>query len=120
MSACFRNVFAVCCDCCSVALSPVKDVLQESGEGCDGRHVQASPSDACRLESFSMFLQCMSFFLWRSDSSYNCTAGVTMPGWHLCSLPCKWSHVAQVVEHSQDKKRHTNGTPINFAGSTAG
>ena len=43
--ACFGFDIAVSCvaRCCSVlSLSPIKDELQQYGEGCDGRHVQVS------------------------------------------------------------------------------
>ena len=78
----FFNVLAVCCDCCSVALSPIKDGVQQSGEGCDGRLVQASPSDASRLECCSMFSQCMFLFWWRerSDASDTCVVSPCRTG----------------------------------------
>ena len=38
---------------------PSRNGLQQEGEGCDGRLVQAFPSEACRLECCSMFSQCM-------------------------------------------------------------
>ena len=47
------------------ALSPIKERLQLQGEGCDGRFVQASHSDASKCEHFSTLLQRMfSFFGW--------------------------------------------------------
>ena len=36
----------------------IKDGLQQKGEGCDGRLVQALLSDASRMERFSIFWQC--------------------------------------------------------------
>ena len=42
------------CDCCTVALSPIKDVLQQQGEGCGGRLVQAPLVGASKFEMFNV------------------------------------------------------------------
>ena len=66
-------------NCCSVhAFSHRGWAGTVRREGCDGRRVQASPSDASRLEYCSMFLQCMSSYSVAEDddSSHTCAAGV--------------------------------------------
>ena len=40
---------------------PMKDALQQYGEGCDGRHVQASSGDESKLECFFNVLSVRSF-----------------------------------------------------------
>ena len=40
---------------------PMKDALQQYGEGCDGRHEQASSSDESKLECFFNVLSVRSF-----------------------------------------------------------
>ena len=40
---------------------PIKDALQQYGEGCDGRHVQASSGDESKLECFFNVLSLRSF-----------------------------------------------------------
>ena len=38
-------------NCCSGALSPIKEGLQQWREGCDGSFVQAPPDDASKFDS---------------------------------------------------------------------
>ena len=56
-------------NCCSVHVLPIKHGLQEQGEGCDGRLVQAFLSDAIRS---------VRVFAWREKkvSPDTCAAGV--------------------------------------------
>ena len=73
------RVLAVCYAYCSVALSPIKDGLQQEGNGCDGRLVQASPRDASRLECCAMFLQCVFFFFVRCHHVGRASTGEACP-----------------------------------------
>ena len=60
-----------------LSLPPIKDRLQQSGEGCDWRLVQALLCDASRLECCQMFFQCMfSFYREKHVSLDTCAAGV--------------------------------------------
>ena len=54
--------------------------MQQQGDRCDGRLVQASPSDASRLEYCSMFLQCVFSFVEEEESSDTNVAGVAVSG----------------------------------------
>ena len=54
----FELLSIVVAHCCSVlSLPPIKGGLQQNGEGCDGRLVQALLSDASRLECCQLFFQ---------------------------------------------------------------
>ena len=59
------NVLVVCCDCCSgfVILAFLHLACNSKETVVMGDLVQASPCHASRLESCSMFLQCMFSFL---------------------------------------------------------
>ena len=55
-----KKMFSQCAvSVAAFALSSIKDGLQKRGEGCDGRLVQASQSDASRFEYWTKFLQRM-------------------------------------------------------------
>ena len=49
-------------DCCSVALSPIKDGLQQQGEGCGGRlaHAPLDGADILRMKLCVFFSFCFS------------------------------------------------------------
>ena len=51
----FSIAFIVVAHCCSMlSLSPIKDWLQQNGEGRDGRHVQVYRNDTKKLEHLSI------------------------------------------------------------------